>query len=87
MAQDENRQLKGTVNSLREELEKTRIGVEERVQRAVSVSEDEVKQLKGTNSLREELERNDIEHQEAMQRATSGAGREPSVEGNSQLAT
>ena len=28
LAQDENRQLKGTVNSLREELEKTRIGVE-----------------------------------------------------------
>ena len=47
LAQDENRQLKGTVNSLREVGEDSDWS-RERVQRAVSVSEDEVKQLKGT---------------------------------------
>jgi len=37
--------MKGTVNSLRDELEKTQIGREEEVQRAVAKSNDENVQL------------------------------------------
>ena len=44
----ENKQLKGTVNSLRDELEKTQIGQEEEIQKAVARSNDEKTQLKDT---------------------------------------
>ena len=52
------KQLKGTVNSLREELERNDIEHQEAMQRATSLAQDENRQLKGTvNSLREELRR------------------------------
>ncbi|MCH2445348.1 MAG: hypothetical protein MK225_03330, partial [Candidatus Marinimicrobia bacterium] len=37
---DENKQLKGTVNTIRDELEKTQIGQEEQVQKAVARAND-----------------------------------------------
>ena len=62
VSEDEVKQLKGTVNSLREELERNDIEHQEAMQRATSLAQDENRQLKGTvNSLREELEKTRME--------------------------
>ena len=54
---DVNKQLKNTVKSLRDELEKIQIGQQERIQKAVARANDENKQLKNIiNILREKLE-------------------------------
>ncbi|SVD78497.1 uncharacterized protein METZ01_LOCUS431351, partial [marine metagenome] len=46
------------VNSLRDELEKTQIGREEEIQKAVAIANDESTQLKSTvNNLRDTLEK------------------------------
>ena len=67
-AKDEITQLKGTVNALRDELEKTRIGEQERLQRALASAGDEIRQLKETiNALRDQLELRKRNHHEQLQ--------------------
>ena len=44
-AQMENRQLRETIDRLREELEKSRIGVEDLIQKALADAQNEIKQL------------------------------------------
>jgi len=64
--------MKGTVNSLRDELEKTQIGREEEVQRAVAKSNDENVQLKDTvNNLRDTLEKTQIDIEERIQKSVA----------------
>ncbi len=63
--QAENRHLKEMVGALREEMEKMRIGEQERLQHALAAANDEVGQLKNmTFALRDELERRRIEYEE-----------------------
>ena len=67
-ANDEIAQLKGTVNALRDELERTRIGERERLQKALAAAGDEIRQLKETiNSLRDQLELRKRTHHEQLQ--------------------
>ncbi|MBI3941189.1 MAG: hypothetical protein HY315_10170, partial [Acidobacteria bacterium] len=76
-ADSEITQLKATVNALRDELEKTRIAEQERIQKAVAAANDEITQLKGTvNALRDELEKTRIAEQERIQRAVAAANDE-----------
>lgn len=57
------------MGALRDELEKSRIGEEERTQNAVVASQDEIIQLKDTaNALRDELEATNREWEEKVQK-------------------
>jgi hypothetical protein len=63
--QAENRHLKEMIAALRDEMEKMRIGEQERLQKAIVSANDEIGQLKEmTNALRDELERREIEYEE-----------------------
>ena len=63
--QTENRHLKEMVGALRDELEKMRIGEQERLQQALNAAGDEIGQLRGMiGALRDELERRKIAHDE-----------------------
>jgi HAMP domain-containing protein len=62
--QMENRHLKEMVAALRDEMEKMRIGEQDRLQKAIVSANDEIGQLKGmANALRDELERRKIEYE------------------------
>jgi hypothetical protein len=62
--QAENRHLQEMIAALRDEMEKMRIGEQERLQKALALANDEIGQLKGmSNALREELERREIEYE------------------------
>jgi len=66
--QTESRHLKEMVGALREELEKMRIGEQERIQQALAAAGDEIGHLRGMIvALREELERRQIAHEEKYQ--------------------
>jgi HAMP domain-containing protein len=66
--QTESRHLKEMIAALRDEMEKMRIGEQERLQQAIVSANDEIGQLKGmTNALRAELERRKIEYEEKCQ--------------------
>ncbi|MBU2261464.1 MAG: hypothetical protein KKF02_06020 [Proteobacteria bacterium] len=66
--QTENRHLKEMVGAMREELEKMRIGEQERLQQALAAAGDEIGHLKGMIvALREALERRQIAHEEKCQ--------------------
>lgn len=61
--QTENRHLQEMVVALRDEMEKMRIGEQERLQKAMVSANDEIGQLKGMiSALRDELERLKIEY-------------------------
>ena len=61
----ENRHLKEMVGALRDEMEKMRIGEQERLQKALAAANDEIGQLKNIIfALRDELERRKIESEE-----------------------
>ena len=54
---DELRQLRATVVALRDELDRTRIGEDARMQQAVNAAHEEVQALRGTiQALRDELD-------------------------------
>lgn len=66
--QTENRHLKEMVGALRDEMEKMRIGEQERLQHALAAANDEIGQLKKMiAALRDELERRNIEYEEKCQ--------------------
>ncbi len=66
--QSENRQLRDTINALRDALELRSIETEEAVQKAHAASNDEIVHLKATiSALRDEMERIIIEHEHKMQ--------------------
>jgi hypothetical protein len=71
--QSENRQLKEMIGALRDELEKVRIGEQERLQKALAPANDEIGQLKAMIvELRDELDRRKIEGEQkcrAMEQA------------------
>jgi chromosome segregation ATPase len=74
--QTENRHFKEMIAALREEMEKMRIGEQERLQQALAAAREEIGQLKEmTFALREELERRRIEYEE-KRRAIEQAGRD-----------
>jgi len=76
-AQTENRYLKDTISALREELEKTQIGHEANVQKALSAAGDEILQLKSSvSALRDELEKAQIASEENIQKALTTANDE-----------
>ncbi len=63
--QTENRHLKEMVGALRDEMEKMRIGEQERLQKALAVANDEIGHLRNMIvALREELDRRKIESEE-----------------------
>jgi len=63
--QTEYRHLKEMVGALRDEMEKMRIGEQERLQKALAAANDEIGQLKNIIfALRDELERRKIESEE-----------------------
>ena len=66
--QTENRHLKDTIVTLRDELEKVSIAQSENIQKAVASANDEIVQLKATiSALREELEHRKIMNEEKLQ--------------------
>ena len=70
IANDENKQLKGIVNTLRENLEKTQIDIDERIQKSVSSVNDVNKQLKDTvSTLRGRIESKEAQRIEELQAA------------------
>ena len=72
----ENRHLKEMVGALRDEMEKMRIGEQERLQQSLTAANDEIGQLKKTiTALRDELDRRNIEY-EGQCRAIEQAARE-----------
>ena len=74
--QAENRHLKEMVSALREEMERMRIGEQERIQSSLAAAGEEIGQLKGMiGALRDELERRGIESEERRQ-ADEQAARE-----------
>ena len=76
-AQTENRYLKETISALREELEKTQIGHEANVQKALTAANDEILQLKSSvSALRDELEKAQIISEENIQKALTTANDE-----------
>jgi hypothetical protein len=72
--QAENRHLREMIVALRDEMEKMRIGEQERLQKALAAANDEAGQLKNTvMALRDELDRRQIESEErgrAVEQAT-----------------
>ncbi len=76
----ENRHLKEMVGALRDEMEKMRIGEQERTQQALAAASEELGQLrKMIAALREEMERRAIEHEEkcrAIEQAARGESRQ-----------
>jgi HAMP domain-containing protein len=61
----ENRHLKEMIAALRDEMEKMRIGEQERLQKAIGAAHDEISQLKDMiKALRDELEHRKIEYEE-----------------------
>ena len=71
-------QLKETINApLRDFMEQGRVGEQERIQRAVAATEDELRQLKSTaNALRDQLEIQKASETERTQRAIAEASAE-----------
>ena len=60
-AEKRKNHLQSEVTALRDELEKGRIGEEDRIQQAVAGASDENKQLKATiTALRDELEKHEL---------------------------
>jgi len=63
----ENRHLREMVTALRDELDRMRIGEQERLQQALAAARDECGQLRGTvAALREQLERLKAEDDERL---------------------
>ena len=76
-SQTENRYLKETISALREELEKTQIGHEANVQKALTAANDEILQLKSSvSALRDELEKAQLTSEENVQKALTTANDE-----------
>lgn len=74
--QTENRHLQEMIGALRGEMEKMRIGEQERLQKALSSANDEIGQLKNMIvALRDELDRRKIEAEEKC-RAIEQAARD-----------
>jgi chromosome segregation ATPase len=74
--QTENRHLKEMVGALRDEMEKMRIGEQERLQKALAAANDEIGQLRNMIvALRDELDRRKIESEEKC-RAIGQAARD-----------
>jgi predicted nucleic acid-binding Zn-ribbon protein len=74
--QTENRHLQEMIGALRDEMEKMRIGEQERLQKALSSANDEIGQLRNMIfALRDELDRRKIEAEEKY-RAIEQAARD-----------
>ncbi len=68
LTQIENRQLKETINTLRQALEKSEIGQKENIQKALADAGNEIEQLKATIiTLRETLESNKAKFEDKIQ--------------------
>ena len=73
----ENRHLKDMVGALRDEIEKMRIGEQERLQQSLAAASDEIGQLKKTiNALRDEMEKMRIGEHERLQQSLTAASDE-----------
>ncbi|MBM3221442.1 MAG: hypothetical protein FJZ38_22690 [Candidatus Rokubacteria bacterium] len=76
-ADDELRQLRATVVALREELDRTRVGEDTRVQHALSSAHQEIEGLRRTvQALRDELDRARIDEETRIQQASSASHQE-----------
>lgn len=76
-AEDEDRQLRQTIEAVRDELERLKIAEAERLDRAMATAGDENRQLHQTiQALRDELERLRIAEAERLDRAMATANDE-----------
>ena len=76
-AEKRKNHLQSEVSALRDELEKGRIGEEDRIQQAAAKASDENKQLKATiTALRDELEKGRIGEEDRIQQAAAKASDE-----------
>lgn len=74
--QSENRHLREMIGALRDEMEKMRIGEQERLQKSLAPANDEISQLKAMIvALRDELDRRKIQADERC-RAVEQAARD-----------
>lgn len=76
-SEDQERQLRRTIDALRDELERLKIADQEKLERALASANDESRQLGQTvQALRDEMDRLRIAEQERLDRAVLAAGDE-----------